>query len=1021
MKHASRSFCILHSAFCIAIAALAASAAFADLPAGYAQVEYVEATGAQYIDTGVTPNQNTRVVVDIAYTTATAAGGGFGYAASGSKHSFRFWRTMTDGVATYRVNINNSYNTANDFPTTFADDTARHLVDISNASKKIDGVAFGDTSGLTQAVAGTMYLFAIHNGWKDSNNRYVGSWGYYRIYSCQIYSGQTLARDFVPCVDSNGKAGLYDVANGKMYYNGGSGADLVAAPNSERLWVSGASPAGTPVDFAETIPANGVVSGLAVGDSFICTAPAVCTNAASDTAATCVGYKVYTNNFVYMQGETTNFTYVHPVATLIQLVWQYAPEYKVTATAGAGGVVSPAEQWVAEGAPVTVTATPDPTHSFSKWNGDVPTGASSSAPVLTFAADSPRALTASFGTAPSAFYVSTNDLQEIGGTVWGTYVTDDGVPHAAYTNLQTAINYAVNNKKGSTIWVEDGFTVSTGSALYENSATRITCSSWNSKLTIRSRSGDWRTGAEIRGNATTRCFGGQSDTFIGFRFVSGTATNGNGGCMLVGQYGGTFENCLLADGKAQGSGGGASCTSTSTTFRNCVITNCATVNGNGGGIYNATCYDCLFIGNRAIGTSWSAGRGGGICNAGNSPGGTVSNCVFVSNHAYNKSQIDHASRQAGTGGAIDYVGSIKDCVFSNCTASASGGAIARSTGGRNVTVVNCQAGRGGGGIRGGAWVGGSIIGCVDTNTTAHTDTNGGGVSYDAVVTDFLIAGNRSLHYGGGANKTTLTNCVVILNVASNISAKSGAIIAGGGVYGGRAVNCVIANNIACGPAAQKGANYYGSGGGAYNTTLIKCLVTNNVAWYRGGGTFGGTAWNCQITDNESFAEGGGSAATTPVFNTLIARNKATQQAGVWTDSKATTVLVNSTVTANENTVAGQSAVYRAAITNSVVWGNLGEGVSQTASRIGAANSCYPEANGVNGTTSRNPNLADVEGKTFVATASCCRRKGILYDWMDNGSIRSTDWYGAPRVYQNRPDMGWVSVLPPPRHSVIYLQ
>ena len=271
------------------------------------------------------------------------------------------------------------------------------------------------------------------------------------------------------------------------------------------------------------------------------------------------------------------------------------------------------------------------------------------------------------------------------------------------------------------------------------------------------------------------------------------------------------------------------------------------------------------------------------------------------------------------------------------------------------------------------------------------------------------------------NTCTLTNCVVVSNVASNGTAGSSAVIAGGGVYGGRAVGCVIAGNIAGGPAGKKGTQYFGSGGGAYGTALVKCLVTNNVAWYRGGGAYGSSAQNCFVADNESFAEGGGFAATASVFNTLIARNRATQQSGVWTDSGAKTVLVSSTVTENENTVANKSAVYRAAITNCVVWGNLGEGVVQTSTRQGAAYSCFPEADGANGTTSRDPGLADVQGKTFVATSSSCRRKGLLYDWMDNGSVRSTDWYGAPRVYQERPDMGWVSVLPPPRHSVIYVQ
>ena len=614
------------------------------------------------------------------------------------------------------------------------------------------------------------------------------------------------------------------------------------------------------------------------------------------------------------------------------------------------------------------------------------------------------------------FYVSTNDLHVVDGVLWGTYVTDDGLAHKAYTNLQQVINTVAG---GSTIWIEDGFVVSKGSRVYDNNVTRIVSSGWNSKLTIRSRSGDWRTGAEIRGDEHTRCLGGQSDNYIGIRFVSGTTTNGNGGGVSIGAYGGVFENCLFADCTGRGNGGGIS--GGKATLRNCLITNCVSKTGSGGGVDSASCYDCVFIGNRASGTAWRSGDGGGIYQTPDSHSAIVSNCVFVDCHAYNKAQIGHASRQAGAGGAIYGCLSARDCTISNCTASASGGGIANCNGGSNVTVVNCQSGRGGGGIWRGDWRGGAIIGCSDTNTAHSTTTNGGGASDKTILTDFLISGNYSPRYGGGANSCTLTNCVVVFNVASNKSASSSAIIAGGGIYGGRAVGCVIANNIACGPVSQKGNNYYGIGGGANSATLIRCLVTNNVSWYRGGGVYAGSAMNCFVADNEAFAEGGGFAGSSSIFNTLVARNTATKQAGVWTDSKATTVLVNSTVTANENTVASQSAVYRAAITNSVVWGNLGEGVSQTASRIGAANSCYPEANGANGTTSRNPNLADVEGKTFVATASCCRRKGVLYDWMNNGTVRSTDWYGAPRVYQDRPDMGWVSVLPPPRCSVIYIQ
>ena len=617
-----------------------------------------------------------------------------------------------------------------------------------------------------------------------------------------------------------------------------------------------------------------------------------------------------------------------------------------------------------------------------------------------------------FDATAATYYVSTNGLHEVNGVVWGTYATDDGVEHNAYTNLQQAINAA---SSGSTIWVEDGFTVSEGSRFYRGKETtggnntRIVSDGWNSKLTIRSRSGDWRTGAEIRGDAITRCFGAQSDTLIGFRLVSGTTTNGAGGGALVSQYGGTFKNCLFADCSAASNGGGIGRTGPYSALNvvDCVFSNCVARSGSGGAVNGggstANCSGCLFVNARANGTGWDAGCGGGLFGGKSS----ATNCVFISCHAYNKAQIGHASRMNGDGGGACTSSSIIDCVFSNCTATSGGGALSRCVGGKNVTIVNCQSGRGGGGTRGGKWLGGSIVGCVDTNVSASTTTNGGGASDGAVLTDFLISGNRSKRYGGGTTGCTLTNCVVVFNVASNGSATSSALIAGGGIYGGRAVDCVIAGNAACGPDNKKGADYFGSGGGANAATLIRCLVTNNVAWYRGGGAYGGTAWNCLVSDNESFAEGGGIAATTPVFNTLIARNAATQQAGVWTDSKTTTVLVNATVTANTNTVADKSAVIRAAITNCVVWGNLGEGVRQT-STLQPAYSCFPEADGSNDTTARDPGLADADGKIFVATASACRGKGLRYDWMDNGGIRSVDWYGEPRIYRGRPDMGWVS-------------
>ena len=77
-----------------------------------------------------------------------------------------------------------------------------------------------------------------------------------------------------------------------------------------------------------------------------------------------------------------------------------------------------------------------------------------------------------FGAATKDFYVSTNGLHEVGGVIWGTYVTEDGVAHNAYTNLQEAIK--ANGKSGNTIWVEDGFVCDVGGETADGTGSRIT-------------------------------------------------------------------------------------------------------------------------------------------------------------------------------------------------------------------------------------------------------------------------------------------------------------------------------------------------------------------------------------------------------------------------------------------------------------------------------------------------------------------------------------------------------------------
>ena len=83
------------------------------------------------------------------------------------------------------------------------------------------------------AFSRTMYLGALHR---------TNSTGYYntnhnvRIFSCQIYDGGTLIRDYLPCRrKSDSKPGLYDLINGAFYPNAGTGEFTLGTDYDEDL------------------------------------------------------------------------------------------------------------------------------------------------------------------------------------------------------------------------------------------------------------------------------------------------------------------------------------------------------------------------------------------------------------------------------------------------------------------------------------------------------------------------------------------------------------------------------------------------------------------------------------------------------------------------------------------------------------------------------------------------------------------------------------------------------------------
>ncbi len=151
-----------------------------------------------------------------------------------------------------------------------------------------------------------------------------------------------------------------------------------------------------PADIGDPSPGHGAVA-LESGATLPVSCPAFWTNVAETVGATCVGWKLYDVNHVLVSNGTENaFTYHHPASGgLWRLEWQWNTSYKVSATAGAGGSVSPSEQWVAHGATATVTATGNDGFAFSKWTGDL-AGSTRYANPAVFTVTGPCEVTAQF-------------------------------------------------------------------------------------------------------------------------------------------------------------------------------------------------------------------------------------------------------------------------------------------------------------------------------------------------------------------------------------------------------------------------------------------------------------------------------------------------------------------------------------------------------------------------------------------------------------------------------------------------
>ena len=207
------------------------------LPVEYQEVEYIESTGTQYIDTGIVLNNGCVITLDFLIAEASTNRTIYGWRRKG-RYTEPYQAMVganaskTRYIAVGRASTNVPQCFKYDVRNKVLIDSANEQVLVNNLVVNC-GANFSNGKAFDENGSSVVhpYLFALNNAGtplaisKDS-----------RIYAYSVQYGGELLQSFVPCYRKiDNVAGMYDVVNDVFYTNDGTGefnvgADIITIP-----------------------------------------------------------------------------------------------------------------------------------------------------------------------------------------------------------------------------------------------------------------------------------------------------------------------------------------------------------------------------------------------------------------------------------------------------------------------------------------------------------------------------------------------------------------------------------------------------------------------------------------------------------------------------------------------------------------------------------------------------------------------------------------------------------------------
>ena len=183
------------------------------LPSDYIQLEYIQSSGSQYINTGFKPNQDTKISITVDFPLSGTTWL-YGSRTSAGSNSLGF---LCESGSKYRFDYASSVNELSTKP------TGKFTIDSDKNKCYINGELVVTATYTTFASPVNMYIF------NNNNNGSLSGGSSAKLYNCSIYDNGVLIRNFIPCKNESGTVGLYDSVNNQFYQNDGSGT-FVAGP-----------------------------------------------------------------------------------------------------------------------------------------------------------------------------------------------------------------------------------------------------------------------------------------------------------------------------------------------------------------------------------------------------------------------------------------------------------------------------------------------------------------------------------------------------------------------------------------------------------------------------------------------------------------------------------------------------------------------------------------------------------------------------------------------------------------------